>query len=234
MHIYCVHIDQVLHETTFQELTQYIVPEKIARINRFRKRIDATRSLLGDLIIRVILCRHYGLHNDEIKYAYQEFGKPYFEDYPQFHFNISHSGDWVVGVVSTASVGIDIEKIADVKTDMYSLVLTDEENKKLQRLFDAERNSFFFELWTLKESYVKATGKGLSEGLNTLQISIDNGTISIKKDNKSMQAYFGMLECIEGYKLSFCSLSKNVYKDIRLFLLSEFSKEVKMLSQHIG
>lgn len=229
MNIYCIHIDQILEKTSFQEMIQYVSAEKQDRIQRFRKPIDATRSLYGDLMIRFILCKYHGFSNNEISYDYQEFGKPYLPLNPDFHFNISHSGDWVIGVVSKDLVGIDIEKITDVKTDFSSLAFTDEENQKLMRLHESERNAHFFELWTLKESYVKATGKGLSEGLNTLKISMDNGIIGIEKNENPVQAYFEMLECIEGYKIALCSLTKNRDRTTQVFSITEFGEEVKKI-----
>lgn len=227
MHICCVHIDQALHEPAFLEMAQYVSSEKQTHLHRFRKPMDATRSLVGDLIIRFILCRHYGFHNNEISYGYTALGKPYLLEHPHLHFNISHSGDWVVAVVATALVGIDIEKIAEIKTGVPSLVLTDEEHKKFQGLTETERNVLFFELWTLKESYAKATGKGLSEGLNTLSVSKDNGIIRVEKDGKLIPAYFEILECIEGYKFSLCSCAEIFFKSRERFLLNEFSKEAK-------
>ncbi|MEG0927535.1 4'-phosphopantetheinyl transferase family protein [Chryseobacterium sp.] len=227
MHIYCIHIDKALNETEFQELTRYVSPDKKAKIHRFRKPIDAARSLLGDLIIRTILCKHYGLKNDEIQYEYQEFGKPFLPNHPHFHFNISHSGDWVVGVVSNHPIGIDIEKITEVKEDLASLALCTEEHQKLQALNEMDQNLFFFKLWTLKESYVKAIGTGLSEGLNTLEITINNENIRMKKNEKPVQAYFETMELQQGHQLSLCSLSKNLYKEVQLFLLNEFTEEVQ-------
>lgn len=224
MYIYCVNMDHDLNENLFIEMIKYISPEKQAKIHRFRKRIDALRSLIGDLIIRLILCKHYGFHNDEIKYAYQEFGKPYLPEHPDIHFNISHSGDWVVGIVSDSSVGIDIEKITEMKSDISSLVLAEDENKKLHKLHENERGPFFFELWTLKESYSKVTGKGLSEGLQELKISFNNGIISMEKNEKPIRAYFEILDCIEGYKFSLCSLSENSDKYVELIMLSELIK----------
>ncbi|MEJ5102774.1 4'-phosphopantetheinyl transferase family protein [Chryseobacterium sp. MYb328] len=229
MHIYCIHINNLLDEAEFNELIQYVSSDKKAKIQRFRKPIDAVRSLLGDLIIRTILCRHYGLTNDEIHYEYQEFGKPYLPHHSHLHFNISHSGDWVTGVVSKDPVGIDIERIAKVKENLASLSLTTEEYQQFQKINKTERNLFFFELWTLKESYVKATGKGLSEGLNTLQISRSNGGIGIEKDGKPVLAYFEILECIEGYQLSLCSFCEHPGKDVQWLHLKEFKKRLEEL-----
>ncbi|REC46645.1 4'-phosphopantetheinyl transferase family protein [Chryseobacterium pennipullorum] len=227
MHIYCIDINNLLDEAEFNGLIQYVSPDKKAKIQRFRKSIDAVRSLLGDLIIRTILCRHYGLTNDEIYYEYQEFGKPYLPHHSHLHFNISHSGDWVVGVVSKNPAGVDIEKIAEVKENLTSWSLTTEEYQQFQKLNKTERTLFFFKLWTLKESYVKATGTGLSEGLNTLEITMDNENIMMKKNKKTIPAYFETMELQQGHQLSLCSLSENPCRNMRVFLLHEFTEEVE-------
>lgn len=227
MHIYCIHINRELDEAEFQELIRYVSPDKKAKIYRFRKPVDSARSLLGDLIIRNILCKYYGLKNSEINYDYQEYGKPYLPKHSHLHFNISHSGDWVAGVVSTQITGIDIEKITEVKESLASLVLCAEELQKFQALHETDRDAFFLKLWTLKESYVKATGTGLSEGLNTLEITMDHGDIRMKKNEKPVQAYFETMELQQEYRLSLCSLSKNFHSDMRLFSLNEFTEETE-------
>lgn len=221
-----------MSDTTFQEMTRYVSLEKKNRLNRFLKPIDATRSLLGDLIIRYILCKYYGLQNSDIVYAFKKFGKPYLSQQPHLHFNISHSGDWVVGVVATDVVGIDIEKITIVKSDIPLMVLADEEQEKFKELDEVQRNNFFFELWTLKESYAKTTGKGLSEGFNTLNISTNSDVIRLEKEGKPVQVYLEMLDYIDGYKFCLCSLTKHKYTNIKLLLIDKFRQEAIKVLEH--
>lgn len=227
MHICCVQITEPLKDSVFKEMVQYISFEKRNKINRFRKPIDATRSLLGDLVIRFMLCKYYGFQNNEIIYGFHEFGKPYLLQQSHLHFNISHSGDWVVGVISTDLIGIDIEKIIPVRKNIPLMILSNQEKKKFQELDGIDRNEFFFELWTLKESYVKMIGKGLYEKLNTLNV-IHNNTISIEKKGKPTKAYLETLDCINGYKFCLCSFSMNYHKKLSLFSFNEFSKQFRM------
>ena len=64
---------------------------------------------------------------------------------------------------------------------------------------------FFFDLWTLKESYIKAVGKGLSIPLKSFTINfLKKGEIAVKLGNKltnwTLKQYFLDPE----YKMSVC------------------------------
>ncbi|MFZ4861935.1 4'-phosphopantetheinyl transferase family protein [Sphingobacterium sp. Mn56C] len=224
MHIYAVHIDQDLTDAQFLKLTEYIDADKKARIRRFHKRMDAIHCLLGDLLTRYILCKHYAVPNTDIVYAYQRYGKAFLPHYPDLHFNISHSGNWVVAVVAPVLVGIDIEKIRPNRTHIAAVACSDMENRELQKLKDYEKTVLFFKLWTLKESYIKATGKGLTEDLTALHFSWLNGNIRLQKNNKPVAAYFETLDCIAGYTLSVCAQDKHPECRVHFFSLQAFYK----------
>lgn len=82
-------------------------------------------------------------------------GKPYLAggDF----FSLSHSGDYVILAVAGCRVGVDIEKVVSSAGFLEADCLTDQE-----RAWLSEENSdrAFFELWTGKESVMKATGLG--------------------------------------------------------------------------
>lgn len=96
-------------------------------------------------------------------YEYGENGKPYLTDYP-FHFNLSHSGQYVFLGVSGQEIGVDIQKIQ--QTDELRLAkrfFSGEEYKALEDCKDPEnRRQMFFRMWTRKEAYGKLTGQGLA------------------------------------------------------------------------
>ena len=66
---------------------------------------------LADILIRYIACREFNLKNDELIFDTNEYGKPYLVRYDNFHFNITHSGHWVLCGISKGNIGIDLEKI---------------------------------------------------------------------------------------------------------------------------
>lgn len=119
----------------------------------------------------------------------KEKGKPYFPDYPNIHFNISHSGFWTACVVSGYNVGIDIQIHRKTNIEMISKRLFPEEmQRKVENADDKEQA--FFECWTMLESYAKWKGCGLSERLAMPKtgcfypVTVDKG-------------YSGMLYCAE-------------------------------------
>lgn len=119
----------------------------------------------------------------EQKYDYNveisEKGKPYFTDYPQIHYNIAHSGQYAVCVVSDHNVGIDIEGLRKSKDaigiakhffspdECSWLNIADSGSVySVKNLSEEELHSRFLRLWTLKEAYAKVTGDGISKGMS--------------------------------------------------------------------
>ncbi len=63
------------------------------------------------MLIRTVAAKAYGLDPAGISFSVQEYGKPYIPALPDMHFNISHSGRWIVCAVDSKPIGIDIEKM---------------------------------------------------------------------------------------------------------------------------
>jgi len=85
-------------------------------------------------------------------------GKPYLPQFPGVHFNLSHSGPWGVCALSCAPVGVDVELVRPLRQDVAKRFFTKTEQLYLA-CHPAEE---FFRLWTRKESFSKALGKGLT------------------------------------------------------------------------
>ena len=96
-------------------------------------------------------------------------------------FNLSRTKGLVAcGVSSTGDVGIDTEWIDPAVDDdaiarhFFSAL----EIAALAKCTNADRQSKFIELWTLREAYVKARGTGLSDALHYFRGVLDDGTSS--------------------------------------------------------
>ncbi len=99
-----------------------------------------------------------------IQFGYNNYQKPYLKDYPDIHFNGSHSGEYLVCALSDVPVGIDIQKI---DTDMDILRLAERfmsaaEAKYLGNLDPERRGAAFYRLWAQNEAYMKYTGLGFA------------------------------------------------------------------------
>ncbi|MBO0999169.1 4'-phosphopantetheinyl transferase superfamily protein [Bacillus sp. SD075] len=155
-------------ESDLNKLLVHVSIERQSRIKRLVKLDDAYRSLIGDLMVRFVLKERYGSVKEGLGWRTNSFGKPFLSKYPMFHYNISHSGEYVVCAMHDAEVGVDIEKIGPFDLQLAKGFFTEEEYKQVLEAEDGL--SSFYDIWTLKESYIKAIGKGLSIPLHSLNV----------------------------------------------------------------
>lgn len=137
-----------------------------------------------------------------------ENGKPYFpgcEDI--FRFSLSHSEDKVMCAVfrGPLEVGCDIEKIRDANTDIAKRYFSANEYDEIMSCESPEeRSRAFFRLWTLKESFMKATGLGFSLPLSEFEIVTEGERISVRQSVNSRDYEFGFRFLPEGYACAWC------------------------------
>jgi len=202
--IYLSKIDMALSQETYDGLLQIISKENRERCLRFRRREDALRTLYGELIVRHVLCQQFSLKNEAIAFSKSNKGKPYVKDSP-VHFNISHAGDFVVCAFSEQEVGIDIEQIRAIDDlDLTKRYFHKCEYEDLLVLNASRRLDYFFSLWTLKESYMKWLGDGMSIPLNSFFFKITADDISMVDTNRDFSPFFKQYS-VDGYSLSLCS-----------------------------
>ena len=90
------------------------------------------------------------------------------------YFNISHSKDYAACAVSNEPIGIDIEYIKMNKLPNPEKILHPEEAQTLAFITNpTEKSKYFFECWTLKESYLKNLGIGLIIRPNEFRVNED-------------------------------------------------------------
>ena len=162
MKLYRIHITHMDDPLQNQRLLELISPKRREKVIRYRMPDDRKRSLAAGLIIRKILNEN-GLSEDSLKYS--ENGKPLADN---LFFNISHAGDYVVGVSSDREVGCDIEKIVDAPLEVADRFFHLKEAEYIKSAED--KNRAFFTLWTLKESYMKMTGRGMNLPLDSFEV----------------------------------------------------------------
>jgi 4'-phosphopantetheinyl transferase len=139
---------------------------------------------------------------------YEEGGKPYAAGGP--HFNLSHSGNYaLLAVDDDGPVGADVEKWepwyeAEWRALSRHSLHEDERAaiKKSAAPSGTPPAKFFFDLWTLKESYMKMLGKGLALDPSSFAVKIDGRRASISTDPCAHLRVYDL----EGYSVSLCSL----------------------------
>ncbi|MFE4880098.1 4'-phosphopantetheinyl transferase family protein [Bacillus mycoides] len=189
----------------FNQFSNLISNEKRERMKRLLNLCDINRTLIGDLLIRSLICQKYKINNEEIKFIYNEYGKPFVQNFSDFHFNISHSGEWVVCATANSNVGIDIERVSDIEAlKLANEFFSEEEFYDLSNMNSDEQINYFFDLWTLKESYIKTIGKGLYIPLNSFSVKKESRTL-ISYKNIPQNFYFRQYNIESNYKISACA-----------------------------
>lgn len=164
----------------------------------------AKDSVISDLVVRSIICHRKKIKNAEIIFEKNEKGKPYIKNFNDIHFNISHSGDWIICGVHNSPIGVDLELIKDIDFNTLIYYMNSKEINDFLSLPTQQKKHYIYSLWTIKESYIKYLGKGLSlSGLKDISINV--------KDKKlydspySTKVNFYVNESIPNYILSICT-----------------------------
>lgn len=116
-------------------------------------------------------------YSEDLRIEKGKYGKPYLAEYPDVKYNISHADGIAACMVSDSECGIDCEKVRNLREGVLRRAFSEREREMIASVAEAERDLLFFRLWTLKESYIKAIGTGLSYPLETAEFLLNSGEI---------------------------------------------------------
>jgi 4'-phosphopantetheinyl transferase len=146
---------------------------EVARASRFLFPRDSTRFVASRVALRHILAHYLDARPHAVRLGNAAAGKPYLPDRPDLHFNLSHADDLLlVGVSHGRRLGVDVERIPgdSVVDETSGLVLSAPERAMIARLRDEARREWFARLWTRKEAYIKADGRGMGLKLELIDV----------------------------------------------------------------
>lgn len=190
--VWITHLDRHIEPHLLQAYQRLLSDQERARLNRIRFEADHFAYLVSRALVRTVLSRFVGIDPAELCFGAGENGKPYLNinalPFPALSFNLSHTrGMAVLAVSCCRAVGIDVESVErEAPLGVAVRNFARSESTALFASSTATQSMRFWRLWTLKESYVKATGRGLSFPLDQCVFDfLDNGsTISFKKIDK--------------------------------------------------
>ena len=161
-------------------LKEVLSADEYARATRYHFEADRNRSIIGHGLARLLLAQCLGSSPHGLRFTYNAFGKPDLapERPPHPHFNISHSGEWIlIGLSLGRILGIDVEREREnmATREIAARFFSPLECSMLEALPAAERCRSFFACWTRKEAYLKARGDGLSLPLDQFDVAFAPG-----------------------------------------------------------
>lgn len=149
---------------------------------------DRKRALLGRLLTRRACARVLGVQDfQEFEVARTLGGKPFLAtplpaELPNFNFNVSHDGRWVVLASDPLQlVGVDVSAPQRARNDreddtwredLDSLLYAGEQDVISRGLTVRDRYSVFQRLWSAKEAVTKAVGRGLDFGMQRIEVQL--------------------------------------------------------------
>lgn len=147
-----------------QWITSVLSSDEGARAARFHFEQDRRRYIAAHAALRLLIARYTGERPESLAIRADANGRPTLER-SELHFNISHSGSWVVIAFSNAiPLGVDVEKICKIP-DLMAIARSHfaaTEVEAISGLSPEQRAAAFFVIWTRKEAFVKAIGRGIS------------------------------------------------------------------------
>ena len=161
---------------------------------------------LGVGLLLLMACRDAGFEGADNHIAYGENGKPYLVDFPEVHFNLSHSGERVMCVISPFEVGCDVEIIKGDRGKLAERFFKSEESAWIKHFETLEAQSeAFYRLWTLKECYMKVTGRGLSLMPDMFALHMDElENVTLFHEGKRPEYSFREIDLHDGYRYAYC------------------------------
>lgn len=172
---YIMDIRQLEDEELYQRLLEAVSPYRRRKLDLIKHEEDRRRSLGASIALREAL-KGYGLEEREMEYVTGRQGKPLFRHYPEIHFSISHSGGYALCSIGDDEAGSDIERVRSGRERVAERFFAGEELAWIKEAADlGERESRMFRIWTMKESFMKVTGLGMSLALKDFAIVMGEG-----------------------------------------------------------
>ena len=210
MKIYFADIRELEKGKNASALLENITEERRRNIEKCHRWEDKLRGLGAGLLLEYGLNIH-GLSllpEKEYRQVFLETGengKPHLRNGENICFNLSHSGDYVAAVFATSAVGIDVERPGRSGEKIAKRYFQEEEQRYLaEQRWESCREKKFTELWTRKESYVKAVGEGLRMSMRSFSV-LGRQVRYAEGEERDEEYFLRTYEMPEGYCLSVCA-----------------------------
>lgn len=178
VHVWATDPTRLEHAGAKSAAWALLTPEERERVTQYRFERDQLVSLATRALVRTVLSRYEPMMPGDWRFAAGRHGKPEIAGRrPPLRFNLSNThGLLVCAVTRAADVGVDVEQLSrEAPLDIAADFFAPPEVFALRSLEPALQPFRFFEYWTLKESYIKARGLGLSLPLQKFSFSLPAG-----------------------------------------------------------
>ena len=204
---------------------QLLVPQDHRRAEKFNHLQARLRFQAGRILLRYLFAELCG--QAIITISLTALGKPFVEG-GAYTFNISHADEYVgVAIASGAAVGVDLESRLRKNNVMHiaAKYFTLQENRDMRLSSDPQK--YFYQLWTLKEAYIKAIGTGLRKPLSEIAFSIQGNIAFYDQKSPAIKARFYSCELVRDVLMGLCYVAPGQET------LQVFAMDATLLARHV-
>ena len=179
VHVWRASVDPA--ESRIGALAETLSVDEWDRAGKFYFEKDRRSFIVTRGTLRALLGRYLHRSPDRLRFCYGPHGKPALtrdSGGDTVRFNLSHShGMALFAMTRHGDVGIDVELIRPhlAGEEITERFFSPREVSMLRNVPVEKRVEAFFNCWTRKEAYIKATGKGLSLPLDGFVVSLAPG-----------------------------------------------------------
>ena len=189
VHVWVSYPDELLEQTRFDRCYRLLCERERARYHSFVFDKDRRLYLAAHAQVRSALSFYADVTPADWRFAVNRYGRPAISGAhgSRIHFSLSHTDGLIASAFARREeVGVDVESITvrDATLDIARTMFARSEFDDLSKLPTALQRRRFFELWTLKEAYIKAKGMGLSLALDQFWFKLAPDGISIQFDQR--------------------------------------------------
>lgn len=180
IHVWCARPEELIEDAARHAAVSLLSAAELRRLRRFRVEKPRRRFLAGRAMLRRVLSDYDPRPPATWKFEIARHGRPAIVgDNPLgLQFNLSKTSGLVVcAITRDAVIGVDVENTTRrAPLDVAETFFAPAEVADLRGLPAHQQPARFFELWTLKESYIKARGLGLTIPLEQFAFRLEAGT----------------------------------------------------------
>ncbi|AMK77981.1 4-phosphopantetheinyl transferase [Methylomonas methanica] len=164
-----------LTATALQQLTGLLMDDERSKAEAFKSALLRDRYLAVRGLLRQTLAGYLDVEPVTLAFETGQYGKPALVG-GALHFNLSHSADTLlIAVADFADIGIDIETCRPRQhlDGLAERCFSDREYRDWRQLPADARLEAFYRLWTKKEAFVKAVGRGIALGIEQCEFQLE-------------------------------------------------------------
>lgn len=229
IHLHCVRPDQLTDPDLLERCETLLADDERRQMSRLYFPHHRHQFLVTRALVRTCLSLYHDVEPADWVFERNAYDKPRVAGpvhRDAVNFNLSHADGMIaVGFARQYDIGVDVEdtgRNTQAALNRLSSYFSADEILMLEGLDETRQKQRFFDIWTLKESYIKARGGGLSIPLRKfsfdfLQDSLSGFSIDTSLEDHAENWQFWQMSMPPAYRLAVAVNSAERALELKLF-----------------